>query len=188
MQKKKPPKNSIVSILILMTLYHSNDANNKSKEVNIIDPEEQIICKLILNDRRIPSSHSAPSKVLVPAPSDTRGSSPFVSALFDSADRARPLSVPQNSVHFLSKRGLNISMFVFSFSLEKDGSHPAKSVQATCARFCFPFRHLINSYWKSIVNISICLLHYKGLRVPRDFAIVNLHTDREKGQKVKFHL
>lgn len=46
-----------------MTLYHSNDANNKSKEVNIIDPEEQIICKLILNDRRIPSSHSAPSKV-----------------------------------------------------------------------------------------------------------------------------
>lgn len=67
--KKNPPKNSIVSILILMTLYHSNDANNKSKEVNIIDPEEQI-----------PSSHSAPSKVLVPAPSDTRGSSPFVSA------------------------------------------------------------------------------------------------------------
>lgn len=59
MQKKKPQKNSIVSILILMTLYHSNDANNKSKEVNIIDPEEQIICKLILNDRRIPSSHSA---------------------------------------------------------------------------------------------------------------------------------
>lgn len=95
MQKKKPQKNSIVSILILMTLYHSNDANNKSKEVNIIDPEEQIICKLILNDRRIPSSHSAPSKVLVPAPSDTRGSSPFVSALFDSADRARPLSVPK---------------------------------------------------------------------------------------------
>lgn len=80
MQKKKPLKNSIVSILILMTLYHSNGANNKSKEVNIIDPEEQIICKLILNDRRIPSSHSAPSKVLVPAPSDTRGSSPFVSA------------------------------------------------------------------------------------------------------------
>lgn len=36
--------------------------------------------------------------------------------------------------------------------------------------------------------ISICLLHYKGLRVPRDFAIVNLHIDREKGQKVKFHL
>lgn len=93
--KKNPPKNSIVSILILMTLYHSNDANNKSKEVNIIDPEEQIICKLILNDRRIPSSHSAPSKVLVPAPSDTRGSSPFVSALFDSADRAWPLSVPK---------------------------------------------------------------------------------------------
>lgn len=42
-----------------MTLYHSNDANNKSKEVNIIDPEEQIICKLILNDRRIPSSQSS---------------------------------------------------------------------------------------------------------------------------------
>lgn len=94
-KKKKNPKNSIVSILILMTLYHSNDANNKSKEVNIIDHEEQIICKLILNDRRIPSSHSAPSKVLVPAPSDTRGSSPFVSALFDSADRAWPLSVPK---------------------------------------------------------------------------------------------
>lgn len=49
-----------------MTLYHSNDANNKSKEVNIIDPEEQIICKLILNDRRIPSSHSKFSYRLPP--------------------------------------------------------------------------------------------------------------------------
>lgn len=70
-----------------MMLYYSNDAKIK---VNIIDPEEQIIGKLILNDRRIPFSHSAPSKVLVRAPSNTRGSSPFVSALFDSVDRARP--------------------------------------------------------------------------------------------------
>lgn len=89
MQKKNPQKLNSFD-------FDSYDALSfKSKEVNIIDPEEQIICKLILNDRRIPSSHSAPSKVLVPAPSDTRGSSPFVSAFFDSADRARPLSVPK---------------------------------------------------------------------------------------------
>lgn len=50
-----------------------------------------------------------------------------------------------------------------------------------CVWFCFFFCYLINSYWKSIVNIFSCLLYYKGLCVLRDFVIVNLYIDREKG-------